>query len=76
MTTDRESHEIVRLIATLADSVGLTIVAEGTETEEQIAELKRLDCEMAQGFLFSPPVSAKVEFRLLVKSHQAGRLVN
>src|SRR5258708_32468386 len=43
----------------LAHSVGLKVVAEGTETEEQITELKQLKCEMAQGFLYSPPVDRK-----------------
>ena len=37
----------------LAHSVRLKVIAEGTETENQIAELKRLNCEMAQGFIFS-----------------------
>jgi PAS domain S-box-containing protein len=70
MNTDRDSHEIVRLIISLAHSVGLKVVAEGTETEEQIAGLKRLGCEMAQGFLYSPPVSSKSAFGLLVRAYQ------
>ena len=70
MNTDHESHEIVRLIVMLAHSVGLKVVAEGTETEEQITELKRLKCEMAQGFLYSPPVDRKAAFGLLLRSHE------
>jgi len=70
MNTDRDSHEIVRLIISLAHSVGLKVVAEGTETEEQIAGLKRLGCEMAQGFLYSPPVSSKSAFGLLLRAYQ------
>ena len=71
MNTDHDSHEIVRLIVMLAHSVGLKVVAEGTETEEQITELKRLNCEMAQGFLYSPPVDRKAAFGLLLRSHEA-----
>jgi PAS domain S-box-containing protein len=70
MNVDHESHEIVRLIVMLAHSVGLKVVAEGTETEEQITELKQLKCEMAQGFLYSPPVDRKAAFGLLLRSHE------
>lgn len=68
MNADRDSYEIVRLIIMLAHSVGLKVVAEGTETEEQITELKRLGCEMAQGYLYSPPVDRKAAFGLLLRS--------
>jgi EAL domain-containing protein (putative c-di-GMP-specific phosphodiesterase class I) len=70
MNADHESHEIVRLIVMLAHSVGLKVVAEGTETEEQITELKQLKREMAQGFLYSPPVDRKAAFGLLLRSHE------
>ena len=70
MNVDHDSHEIVRLIVMLAHSVGLKVVAEGTETEDQITELKRLNCEMAQGFLYSPPVDRKAAFGLLLRSHE------
>jgi EAL domain-containing protein (putative c-di-GMP-specific phosphodiesterase class I) len=46
------------------------VVAEGTETDEQIIELKRLGCEMTQGFLYSPPVDPAQAFDLLLASHQ------
>src|SRR5229473_484943 len=70
MNTDHDSHEIVRLIIMLAHSVGLKVVAEGTETEEQIAGLKRLGCEMAQGYLYSPPVDQRAAFGLLLQSYE------
>jgi EAL domain-containing protein (putative c-di-GMP-specific phosphodiesterase class I) len=69
MAIDHESHEIVRLIVMLAHSLGLKVVAEGTESEEQITELKLLNCEMAQGFLYSPPVDRKAAFGLLQRSY-------
>jgi len=55
MESDPESREIVRIIIMLAHNLGLKVVAEGTETEAQITLLKQLDCEMAQGYLFSRP---------------------
>jgi EAL domain len=70
MTADHDSHEIVRLIISLAHGIGLNVVAEGTETEEQISELKRLDCEMAQRFFYSPPVEPKAAFELLLRSYR------
>jgi PAS domain S-box-containing protein len=66
MTTDRDNHEIVRLIIMLAHSLRLSVVAEGTETEEQVAALTKLDCEMVQGYFYSPPVDAKTAFDLLL----------
>jgi EAL domain-containing protein (putative c-di-GMP-specific phosphodiesterase class I) len=66
MHSNGENREIVRLIIMLAHSIGLTVVAEGTETENQIEVLKRLGCEMAQGYFFSPPVSAQSASHLLL----------
>jgi PAS domain S-box-containing protein len=57
MESDAESHEIVRLIVMLAHNLGMKIVAEGTETIEQVNLVKLLGCEMAQGYFYSRPVS-------------------
>lgn len=69
MTTNHENFEIVRLIISLAHNIGLQVVAEGTEREDQIAELKRLGCEMAQGFLYSPPVAPDAAMELLKRGY-------
>jgi EAL domain-containing protein (putative c-di-GMP-specific phosphodiesterase class I) len=53
----------------LAHSLGLQVVAEGTETEEQIMHLKHLGCEMAQGFFYSPAVDSKAALELLLQSY-------
>jgi len=50
--------EIVRTILSLASTLGLSVVAEGIETKEQLARLIELGCAKGQGFLFSPPVDA------------------
>jgi diguanylate cyclase (GGDEF)-like protein len=53
---DRSVCVMVTAIVNLARSLGLTVVVEGTETEEQIAWLSALGHIEAQGFLFSRPV--------------------
>jgi EAL domain-containing protein (putative c-di-GMP-specific phosphodiesterase class I) len=62
MTSDRDSYEIVRLILMLAHSRDLEVVADGSETTAQVSELKRLGFEMAQGYLYSPPVAPEAAF--------------
>jgi len=40
----------------LAQNLGMDVVAEGVETEDQLALLRKLECENGQGFLFSTPL--------------------
>jgi len=60
-----EDNEIVRTIIMLARNMGMEVVAEGVETREQLASLRDLSCEYAQGFLFSHPLDAETTTRLL-----------
>jgi predicted signal transduction protein with EAL and GGDEF domain len=48
---------IVTGTVALAHSLGLQVVAEGVETESQLKRLQRLQCDLAQGFYFSEPVT-------------------
>jgi diguanylate cyclase (GGDEF)-like protein len=54
---DGGNCEIVNTIITLAHSLGIKAIAEGVETAEQLAQLKKLGCDKAQGYFFSRPVS-------------------
>jgi PAS domain S-box-containing protein len=65
MNNDAESHAIVSLIITLAHSLRMKVVAEGTETEDEVNRLKELNCEMAQGYFFSKPVEVESIEQLL-----------
>lgn len=58
MLTDPSDAVIVRTIIAMAQSLNLKTIAEGTETEEQIAFLKHHGCDMAQGYYLSAPVPA------------------
>jgi diguanylate cyclase (GGDEF)-like protein/PAS domain S-box-containing protein len=64
-----EDDEIVRAIITLGRNLGLKVVAEGVETIEQIAKLKSLGCEYAQGYYFSIPINAQEATDLLTAQH-------
>lgn len=56
---------IVDAVIAIARSLNLRVVAEGVETEDQLAALVSRGCQEAQGYLFSPPVTA-AEFQLLI----------
>jgi diguanylate cyclase (GGDEF)-like protein/PAS domain S-box-containing protein len=56
---------IVRAIIDLASALGMAVVAEGVETEDQATELSMLGCHVAQGFYFSRPLSAP-DFEIMV----------
>ena len=47
---------IVRAIVTLAQQLGLRVVAEGVETNDELALLRRLGCDLVQGYLFAKPM--------------------
>lgn len=51
-----ENREIVRSVIALAHSLSLDVVAEGVETEEELAFLTQLECEAVQGFILSRPI--------------------
>ncbi|MBS2023383.1 MAG: EAL domain-containing protein [Deltaproteobacteria bacterium] len=59
MTEDETSAAIVKLIVTLAKTMGVGVIAEGVETKEQLAALGKLGCNHAQGFFFASPQQAE-----------------
>jgi diguanylate cyclase (GGDEF)-like protein/PAS domain S-box-containing protein len=58
LETSSEDQAIVAAIMALAGSLQLAVVAEGVETEAQLALLRRHGCEFAQGYLFARPADA------------------
>jgi diguanylate cyclase (GGDEF)-like protein/PAS domain S-box-containing protein len=63
--------EIMRTIVTLAHNLGLDVVAEGVETADQLAGLRALGCEYAQGYLISRPLAGEAASRFI--ADQAAR---
>jgi EAL domain-containing protein (putative c-di-GMP-specific phosphodiesterase class I) len=57
--SDRPDYAaVVHAIVSLADNLGIGVVAEGIESPEQLAELQALGCSLAQGFYFARPMGA------------------
>jgi EAL domain-containing protein (putative c-di-GMP-specific phosphodiesterase class I) len=56
---DSEDQAIAQAIISMGRALGMTIIAEGVETEEQAAFLRAHGCDEMQGYLFSRPVSAE-----------------
>lgn len=65
MQHDSGSRKIVASVIGLGQSLGMTVVAEGVETEEQAAILRRLGCDVGQGWLFGRPAGGRQTSQLL-----------
>ncbi len=65
MGQDHAAYEIVKAIISLADSLGLQVVAEGVENRSQAEELRNMGCKYGQGYLFAPPLTGDSARRLL-----------
>ncbi|WP_420935430.1 EAL domain-containing protein [Alteromonas sp. A081] len=62
-------------IINIAHNLGLKVVAEGVEEEAQLNILRRYDCEMLQGFLYSKPLNAERFEKLLTENHQLNSIL-
>jgi EAL domain-containing protein (putative c-di-GMP-specific phosphodiesterase class I) len=60
---------MVATIVTIAHNLGLQVVAEGVETNQQLSFLSGLRCEQMQGYLYSKPLPEK-DFSSYLLSHQ------
>lgn len=66
MQASARSRELVGLMITMGARFGLTVIAEGVETEDEAAALAELGCPFVQGYLFSRPVPAAEATHLLL----------
>ncbi|MGH2840349.1 MAG: putative bifunctional diguanylate cyclase/phosphodiesterase [Solirubrobacteraceae bacterium] len=65
MATDEDAYQIVTAIVGLAHNLGIEVVAEGVETDDQLTLLRGLGCEFVQGFLIGHPLEAGAAERRL-----------
>ena len=70
--TDANDASIARMIVVLAESLGLSVIAEGVETEEQRELLARQGCHFYQGYLFGYPTPLIDLEAKLARDHQPG----
>jgi diguanylate cyclase (GGDEF)-like protein len=71
---DARTLTIVKAVIAMARSLGLSVTAEGIETQTQQTWMQHLGCESAQGFLFSRPMSAEDFLNVFADRGEPGRV--
>ena len=67
--TCNTSRDLVCAVAAMGNTLGLQVIAEGIETIDQLRILQEINCELGQGYLFSPPMHVSDMARLLEREH-------
>ncbi|GAB4537037.1 MAG: hypothetical protein Tsb0014_25370 [Pleurocapsa sp.] len=65
-----QNLKLIPIILSIAKVMDMDVVAEGIETEQQLAQLRTLDCHFGQGFFFSKPLNAEDASNLLMQNPQ------
>jgi len=73
MTTDASDVTIVRSTVDLARNLGLTVVAEGVESGEALETLRRLGCDLAQGYYTGKPMPPDELTPILLRANEGPR---
>ncbi len=68
MQENREDMGLVPAMIGIAESMGMRAIAEGVETREQLAQLRSLNCDFAQGYLFSKPIEQQLALNLITRA--------
>lgn len=63
ITTNRADYDLVKATIAMSRSLGLSVVAEGVETKEQLMMIQGLGCHVVQGFYFSKPLPAQALYK-------------
>jgi EAL domain-containing protein (putative c-di-GMP-specific phosphodiesterase class I) len=64
---------LVETMITMAEKLGITCLAEGIETDDQLRFLRDNGCALGQGFLYSRPVEVAAFNRLLGRPRRSGQ---
>ncbi|MEP2652708.1 MAG: EAL domain-containing protein, partial [Paraglaciecola sp.] len=75
IATTSEDRYMTQAIITIAHNLGLKVVAEGVEHENQLSILRRYKCEMLQGYLYSKPLNSQRFERLLSENQQLSKVI-
>lgn len=67
MMVSERGKLILEQVVTMADKLGLGLLAEGVETKEQVEVLKNIGCDHVQGYYYAKPMPAEDFFQLLLK---------
>jgi|GEM_PF-2504065 len=73
LSNNRDYAAVIQAITALAGNLGFTVVAEGVETVEQIAELQALSCHKGQGYFFHKPAEPPIIEAYLSQREQRSR---
>ena len=76
IASSTEDRHMTQAIITIAHNLGLKVVAEGVEHENQLSILRRYKCEMLQGYLYSKPLNALRFERLLKENHELRKIIH
>ncbi|MEQ1754912.1 MAG: EAL domain-containing protein [Micropepsaceae bacterium] len=68
MAHNKETPVVLRSIIRLAHDLDMSVVAEGVETQVEASNLRQLQCEFAQGFLFGAPMTANAAYNLIAST--------
>ena len=68
--SDKKHAKVVELIMGIAENLAIPVIAEGVETERQVKILKKIGCAYAQGFYFSPALTAEEFEKLAYKDNR------
>ncbi|RPI32068.1 MAG: EAL domain-containing protein [Chloroflexota bacterium] len=74
MSKDGSQLKIVQAIVMLAHGLGIEVIAEGVETENQLLQIRALGCEQAQGYIVSMPADSHSVRELLVAAQSGEKL--
>ncbi|MFN6469162.1 MAG: putative bifunctional diguanylate cyclase/phosphodiesterase [Nostoc sp. SerVER01] len=70
ISTNSKNLEIIEILVTLAHKLGVDVLAEGIETKEQLALLRKLNCKYGQGHFFSVPLNCSAAEALIKANPQ------
>jgi len=70
MLDNQENMGLVPAMISIAASMGMSAIAEGVETQEQLEQLKSLKCDFAQGYLFSQPIEQNLVIDFIASATQ------